>query len=82
MLEALVAVGLAGNVVQFVQFASSLVLEAEEIRKNGRPSSLPALIKLTEELMEQAKVITTRLKASTVTLQFEDQVSVLDVRAL
>ncbi|KAF2115897.1 hypothetical protein BDV96DRAFT_599443 [Lophiotrema nucula] len=80
MLEALVAVGLAGNVVQFVQFASSLVLEAEEIRKKGRPSSLPALIKLTEALQKQAKVITTRLKASNETLQYEDQ-NLLDIAA-
>lgn len=74
MLEALIAVGLAGNVVQFVQFASKLVLEAEEIRRNGGPSSLPALKKLTEELMAQAIVIITSLKSSNATLEPEDQV--------
>ena len=75
MLEALIAVGLAGNVVQFVQFASKLVLEAEGIRKNGNPSSLPALRKLTEDLMVQATVIINSLKSSNATLVPEDQVN-------
>jgi hypothetical protein len=77
MLEALVAVGLAGNVVQFVQFASTLVLEAEKIRKNGSPSSLPALRKLTKELMAQAAVIIKSLKSSNATLEPDNQVSPL-----
>ncbi|KAF2472567.1 uncharacterized protein BDR25DRAFT_197492, partial [Lindgomyces ingoldianus] len=38
-MEALVAIGLAGNVVQFVQFAGKLISEAESMRKNGSPKT-------------------------------------------
>jgi hypothetical protein len=73
-MEALVAVGLAGNVVQFVQGAGALISEANSIRKSGSPSSLPDLRKLSEKLTSQAAVLKTRLKASRATLAEEDQV--------
>jgi hypothetical protein len=74
IMEALVAVGLAGNVVQFVFAAGALIKEANSIRKEGSPSSLPKLKTLSEDLTKQATVLQTRLKASSATLPEEDQV--------
>jgi hypothetical protein len=74
IMEALVAVGLAGNVVQFVSAAGALIKEANSIRKEGSPSSLPELKNLSEALTRQATVLQTRLKASSATLAEEDQV--------
>jgi hypothetical protein len=74
IMEALVAVGLAGNVVQFVSAAGALIKEANSIRKKGSPSSLPKLQNLSEDLTKQATVLQTRLKASSATLAEEDQV--------
>ena len=73
-MEALVAVGLAGTVVQFVQFSAQLVSIAKDIRKNGAPSSLPNLKTLTKSLIQQTEVIATRLKANAATLEAEEQV--------
>ncbi|KAH7394011.1 hypothetical protein DE146DRAFT_765582 [Phaeosphaeria sp. MPI-PUGE-AT-0046c] len=53
-MEALIAVGLAGNVVQFVSFAGKLISETIAIRKTGSPSSLPGLRILTNTLTQQA----------------------------
>ena len=55
MLEALVAIGLAGNVVQFAQVAAGLISQADDIRKNGAPSSLRDIRKLTVYLIDQTK---------------------------
>lgn len=74
-MEALVAVGLAGNVVQFVQFSSQLISLAKEIKKKGAPPSLVAVRSLTQNLMTQTQVIITRLKANVATLEQEEQVS-------
>jgi hypothetical protein len=74
-MEALVAVGLAGNVVQFVQGAGTLIAEANAIRKSGSPSSLPDLQRLSKTLTNQAAVLNTRLKACSATLKEEDQAS-------
>jgi hypothetical protein len=74
IMEALVAVGLAGNVVQFVSAAGALIKEANSIRKAGSPSSFPKLKNLSEALTSQATVLQTRLKASSATLAEEDQV--------
>lgn len=73
-MEALVAVGLAGNVVQFVQFSGKLISETIAIRKDETPSSLPNLKNLSEILTKQAGIIRARLKASNATLAQEDQV--------
>ncbi|OAL43080.1 hypothetical protein IQ07DRAFT_473640, partial [Pyrenochaeta sp. DS3sAY3a] len=51
-MEALLAVGLASNVVQFVGFAHNLVSAASAIRKNGAPSSLPDLKDLAQRSLE------------------------------
>jgi hypothetical protein len=74
IMEALVAVGLAGNVVQFVSAAGALIKEANSIRKEGSPSSLPKLKNLSEDLTKQAMVLQTRLKVSSATLAEEEQV--------
>jgi hypothetical protein len=71
-MEALLAVGLAGNVVQFVQFAGELISEARSIMKNGSPKSIPELRHLSETLTKQAGMIKARLKASNATLAEED----------
>jgi hypothetical protein len=76
-MEALIAVGLAGNVVQFVQGAGALIALAGEIRKNGSPSSLPDLQHLAETLTGQAAILKSRLKACSATLAQEDQVGKL-----
>ncbi|CAO2653869.1 Nn.00g106020.m01.CDS01 [Neocucurbitaria sp. VM-36] len=74
-MEALVAVGLAGNVVQFITSAGTFLKEANEIRKSGSPLSLPKLKTLTEVLTRQAALLKTRLEASSAvkTLAEEDQ---------
>lgn len=76
-MEALLAVGLAGNVVQFVQFAGKFVSEVKSIRETGSPRSLPALKQLVDSLVKQAEVIHKCLtaKADTARLSQEDQVS-------
>jgi hypothetical protein len=73
-MEALVAVGLAGNVVQFASSAGTLIKEANLIRKSGSPSSLPKLKEISESLTSQAAALQKRLKASSATLTEEDQV--------
>jgi hypothetical protein len=74
-MEALVAVGLAGNVVQFVQFTGELISETNSIRRTGSPSSLPDLRRLSEDLIQQADTIHKCLKASNASLAQEDQVN-------
>jgi hypothetical protein len=61
MLEALVAIGLAGNVVQFAQVAAGLISQADDIRKNGAPSSLRDIRKLTVYLIDQTKAFHAQL---------------------
>lgn len=68
------AVGLAGNFVQFVQFAGQLVSLAKEIKKKSAPSSLLELRKVAQDLTQQTRVIVAWLKANTATLEEEEQV--------
>ncbi|KAH7127161.1 hypothetical protein B0J11DRAFT_605192 [Dendryphion nanum] len=74
-MEALVAVGLAGNVVQFIQFAGKLISEVKSIRETGSPSSFPRLKEVVENLVKQAEIIHQCLtaKANTTQLTQEDQ---------
>jgi hypothetical protein len=74
VMEVLVAVGLAGNVVQFVQGASALISLAYETKDNGTPQEIPKLIKLSLTLTGYAAVLRSRLKASSATLVEENQV--------
>jgi hypothetical protein len=76
-MEALVAIGLAGNVAQFVQFAGKLISEAESIRKTGSPASLPELQRLTESLTKQSDSINKCLRNTVSTLSQEEQVSLM-----
>jgi hypothetical protein len=73
-MEALVAIGLGGNVVQFVQFSGQLISLAKEIKKKGAPSSLVDLRKVAQNLIQQTRIIVTRLKANTAILEQEEQV--------
>jgi hypothetical protein len=75
-MEALVAVGLAGNVVQFLQGAGTLISVAKAMRRGGKMDreSLPDIYKLSEMLMNHAAVLKSRLKACSATLAEEDQV--------
>jgi hypothetical protein len=63
-MEAIVAVGLAGNVVQFIQFTGQLVTQAKEIKERGRPSSLPALQNLATQLKNHATILRVHLEDS------------------
>jgi hypothetical protein len=78
-MEALVAVGLAGNVVQFVQFSGKLIAEAHRIRQTGSPSSVPDLRDLAQTLITQADTIYKCLKSNSTTLAKEDQVGDSDM---
>ena len=73
-MEALIAIGLGGNVVQFVQFSDQLISLAKEIKKKGAPSSLVDLRKVAQNLIQQTRIIVTRLKANTAILEQEEQV--------
>ncbi|KAH7070067.1 hypothetical protein FB567DRAFT_507528 [Paraphoma chrysanthemicola] len=79
-MEALIAVGLAGNVVQFVQGAGTLITFAKSMRQGQRVNEkdLPNLRMLSEDLTSQAAILKSRLKASSATLTEEDQ-NLLDV---
>jgi hypothetical protein len=73
-MEALVAVALAGNVLQFLQSAAKFIAVAKDIREKGHPSSLTDLRELSQTLIQQTHVIAVRLKANTATLEQEEQV--------
>lgn len=77
-MEALVAIGLAGNVVQFVTCAGSLIAQVNHIRRHESPRSLPELVQLSKTLTDQAATLKSRLKASAATLKEEDQVCARD----
>jgi hypothetical protein len=74
-MEALVAIGLAGNVVQFVQGARDLISIVTAVRATGKPPSIPDLLKISEQLTGQANFLSRHLKASNATLAEEDQVN-------
>jgi hypothetical protein len=83
-MEALVALSLAGNVVQFIQFSGSLISEFRSIRKNGTPDSLPELKKMVADLNAQADTIHVALlsdleRSGRTKLRNEDQVSTSDI---
>lgn len=62
-MEALVALGFAGNVVQFIQGAGALIVLAYEIRDTGNPRSIPELTTLSDTLIGHAAMLRARLKA-------------------
>jgi hypothetical protein len=73
-LEALVAVSIAGNFVQFALCAGGLVRKANFVRKNGNPRALPAVRAVTNELVKQAAALSMKSKAAGATLADEEQV--------
>jgi hypothetical protein len=77
-MEALVAIGLAANIAQFVQQASTLISEAKSIRETGSPRSLPELRRLAESLVKQASSIQQCLNTNSdkKSLSLEEQVGV------
>jgi len=76
-MEALVALGLTGTVVQFVRLTGELLSESIIIRKGGKLSSAPKLQNLATQLTKQAGLIITHLNAARAVeeLAQEDQVS-------
>jgi hypothetical protein len=63
-MEAVVAVGLAGNVVQFISFAGTLIAETKSLHDIGSPRSLPGILDRINDLTRQAEIIHDRLRAS------------------
>jgi hypothetical protein len=81
-MEALSALGLAGNVVQFTDFAGTLLSEFKSIRKTGLPDSLPNLLKSVAQINAQIDTIHACLlldleRSGGTKLRKEDQVSIL-----
>ena len=79
-MEALVAFGLAGNVVQLTHFAGSLLSELKSIKRTGSPSSLPELITLVAIVNGQIDTIHACLlsdleRRGSTRLRKEDQVT-------
>jgi len=75
-MEALAAVSLAGNVMQFVDFSSKIISEARAIEKNGESSSIADLQRFASNSTKHAGIIRSRLQASSYTrpLSEENQV--------
>lgn len=76
-MEALVAVGLAGNVVQFALCLGTLINEAKAIKKTGDTEDLPVIRRHTQLVVDQSVALKMRLNASRATLAEEDQVRIL-----
>jgi len=74
IMEAITAVGFAGNIVQFVDFVANVISAADAIRKRGRPHSLSNLRKWTATLKDLAWELKTDLEASGDTLCEQNQV--------
>ncbi|TGO19000.1 hypothetical protein BTUL_0006g00330 [Botrytis tulipae] len=75
-MEALAALSLAGNVMQFVDFSSKIISEARAIEKNGESSSIADLQRFALNYTKHASIIKSRLQASNDTrpLSEENQV--------
>ncbi len=54
MLDPLSAIGLAGNIVQFVDFGLDILTEATEIRRKGSSVKVAHLQKVTSDLVQIA----------------------------
>ena len=73
-MEALVAVGLVGNVVQLADWLMTLARAANSINKNGVTNELPTIKESTQTVIEQSAALQARLKSSNATLSKEEQV--------
>ncbi|ATZ57671.1 hypothetical protein BCIN_15g02220 [Botrytis cinerea B05.10] len=74
-MEALAALSLAGNVMQFADFSSKIISEARAIDKNGESSSIADLQRFALSYTKHARIIKSRLQVSSYTrpLSEEDQ---------
>jgi hypothetical protein len=72
-MEALAAVSLAGNVVQFLQLTCKLISDAHEIKARGEPKSIPDLNYLAVNLTKQAAIVKSRLQASSATRSLSEE---------
>jgi hypothetical protein len=80
-MEALAAISLAGNVVQFVELTAKLISDAREIKANGQPSSILDLKTLAENLTTQASIVKSQLQTSTAARPLSEENQVCDSRA-
>ena len=79
MLEALLALGLAGNVIQLVDFGSKLVARGREIHKSGSLNEIEELRRVAIDSIQQVDRIKDSLiqsAASTGSLSKEEQVPI------
>ncbi|THV46237.1 hypothetical protein BGAL_0403g00050 [Botrytis galanthina] len=72
-MEALAALSLAGNVMQFVDFSSKIISEARAIEKNGESSSIADLQRFALNCTKHATIIRSRLQASIYTRPLSEE---------
>ncbi|TGO50107.1 hypothetical protein BOTNAR_0406g00090 [Botryotinia narcissicola] len=81
-MEALAALSLAGNVMQFIDFSSKIISEARAIEKNGESSSIADLQRFALNCTKHASIIRSRLQASNYTRPLsEDNQYLVDLAA-
>lgn len=73
MLEALVALSLAGNVVQFADFSSKAIVLFNEVRKHGAPSRMGELQQTATVLVEQTAQMESEMQATSITMPLSVQ---------
>lgn len=81
-MEALVAVGLAGNVVQFAMCLATLAEATKQLYQEGTTPDLPAIRNATKLAIRQSSGLNDRLEASEARLAEEDQVCIIIVLRL
>ncbi|TEY38631.1 hypothetical protein BOTCAL_0481g00010 [Botryotinia calthae] len=72
-MEALAALSLAGNVMQFVDFSSKIISEARAIERNGESSSIVDLQRFASNSTKHAGIIKSRLQASSYTRPLSEE---------
>jgi hypothetical protein len=76
MLEALAALSLAGNIIQFADFISKAIVLFNEVRKHGATSRMEDLQATTTSLVEQTAQMKSELEQNSMgsALTVQDQV--------
>ena len=74
IMEAITAVGFAGNIMQFIDFVTKVISAADAIHKRGRPHSLSHLREWAARQKDLAWELKTNIEASGVTLCEQNQV--------
>ncbi|TGO81414.1 hypothetical protein BPOR_1165g00010 [Botrytis porri] len=72
-MEALAALNIAGNIMKFVDFSSKIISEARAIEKNGESSSIADLQRFTLSSTKHARIIRSRLQASSYTRPLSEE---------